>query len=148
MFTITRTHLGTKYTAMTSESDRETAEWIATTTDFLLKFNETLTGPELADRLEQYVDPANPKTAYALRWLRGPNEPYPFGTHILIKPHNRHELPDALIYNCSTATDGYRYSAIFPFDGGLRFANVYSDEIKDVLGLDENETARLLEVSR
>jgi len=77
-----------------------------------------------------------------------PNEPYPFGTHVLIKPHNRHELPDALVYGHCTTTDGYRYNAIFPFAGGLRFANVYSDEIADVLGLDEIETARLLEVSR
>ena len=146
MFTITRTHLGTKYTTMTSESDRTTAKWIISTLDYLLKFNETLTGPELADRLEQHADPTNPKTAYALRWLRGPNEPYPFGTHILIKPHNRHELPDALVYGHCTATDGYRYKAIFPFAGGLRFANVYSDEIADVLGQDEIETARLLEV--
>ena len=73
MFTITRTHLFTKWTKLDSEADQDTARWIATTLDFLIEFNETLTGPELAARLEGYSYPVNPKTAFAIDFLRSHN---------------------------------------------------------------------------
>ena len=70
MFTITRTHLYTQWTKLDSETDRTTAEWIATTFGFLLDYNETLTGPELAARVEGYSYLTNPKTAFAISFLK------------------------------------------------------------------------------
>jgi len=73
MFTITRTHLFTKWTKLDSEADQETARWIATTLGYLLARNETLTADQLAERVEQHYDASNPKTAFAIDFLRSHN---------------------------------------------------------------------------
>ena len=70
MFTITRTHLFTRWTLLPTREDQMNAEWIATTLRFLISYNETLTGNQFADRVEQHCDTANPKTAFAAAFLR------------------------------------------------------------------------------
>jgi len=68
MFTLTRTHIGIRW--QTDHPDRDTARWIATTMDYLLKFGETLNGPQLASRIAQHYSLDNPKTQFACMWLR------------------------------------------------------------------------------
>ena len=75
-------------------------------------------------------------------------EPYAYGTRITLTPGGRHELLDAYVVDHNKTTGEYRYRCIFPYKGSAMWGNVYSSEIQETRYVDEDETARLMEVTR
>lgn len=78
-------------------------------------------------------------------------EPYPFGSHVIVRTGDRHELNTAYLVDSSKVCGGgWRYRAVFPDVRGypVAEAKVYSEEIETFLAVSEDETLRLLGLLR